>query len=113
MKKIIITAVLTLLFVSIYNPLYAHGGHVHKSELSELDIKTKARTKLIDLVKKTKIDKSWKETKIIDIKKKMFNMSEEWVVSFGNENMNDIDKKILYIFLNSSGEITGANYTGK
>ena len=113
MRKIIITAVLTLLFASLYNPLYAHGGHVQKSELSESDIKSKATKKVIDLVNKNKIEKSWLKAPVLEVNKKMFKTSEEWVVSFGNESMSDIDKKILYVFLSTGGKITGANYTGK
>ena len=113
MKKIIITAVLTLSFMSLYNPLYAHGNHVHKSEISESDIKSKATKKVSQLVKKSKIDKSWLKAPVLEVKKKTFKTKEEWVVSFGNENMSDIDKKILYVFLSTGGKITGANYTGK
>ena len=42
----------------------------------------------------------------------MFNKSTEWVISFGNDYLKDVEKQILYIFINMDGKVTGANYTG-
>ncbi len=111
LKKIFLSVVLVFGFTL----LQAHGGanHSHKSEkLSESDIQAKARGHITSLIKDKKVDKSWSESYLIDSELKTFGKSEEWIVSFANEKMKSVEKKILYIFVDKKGRVTGANYTG-
>jgi hypothetical protein len=47
------------------------------------------------------------------VEKKTFGNSQEWVVSFTNPKVQDVAKQTLYVFVSLTGEITGANYSGK
>ena len=97
-----------------FTPLAAHGGtHTHESsEIPETKVKNIASTYVDKLINDGKIERSWAKSSIIDSEKKIFNKNVEWVVSFGNDYLNDVEKQILYIFVNMDGKVTGANYTG-
>ena len=106
---------LSIVLIFGYTFLNAHGGanHSHKSEkISESDIQEIAREQIAILVEAKKIDKSWVDSYLIDTELKTFGKVEEWVVSFANEKMSSVEKKILYIFVTQKGRVTGANYTG-
>ena len=107
-------AIFTLLITFGFTPLIAHGGaHTHKSsEIPEEKIKDIATAYMNKLVNESKIERSWLKSSIIDSEKKLFNKSTEWIISFGNDYLKDVEKQILYIFVNMDGKVTGANYTG-
>lgn len=106
-KKILILA---MLIIGL-NPLYAGGGHSHAPAVSVATIKTVAKDEVIRLAQAVKIDKSWAKEDISKIEK--YNHGHEWRVIFKNKQIKDMQKQTLYIFVNTSGKITGANYTGK
>ena len=108
-----IISFITLLTFGI-STLSAHGGgstHRHKG-ISEVKIKSIASEHLLKLIKENKIDKSWSKSSIINSEKKIFHKNVEWVISFGNDYLSNVEKQILYIFVSMDGKITGANYTG-
>ena len=114
-KTTIITAGLSL------TPLFAGAGHNHgehghshtKKEMSKSDIQINAKKYLLVLVEKKKIDTSWSNASMGDTEKKRFGHHIEWVVSFSNPKTKDKTKQTLYIFLYLSGDVTGANHSGK
>ena len=90
--------------------LYAHGGHNHKSKSAIQQI---AKKKIAQLIRNSKIDKSWSSPYILNTKKKQFGNKTEWVVSLENSYIKDKTKQIIYVFVGEDGEVNGANYTGK
>ena len=115
MKKFIKTVVITAVLACGINPLYAgagHDGHSH-AEVTKVLAKEKATNEINKLVRANKIDKSWSEASVLNIEKKKFKNSMEWVASFQNKKIKDSTKQIIYIFVNMHGGITGANYSGK
>ena len=114
MKRLLkIVAFIALLTIGI-STLSAHGGgSTHKHEgISEAKIKSIASEHMLKLINEKKVDKSWSKSSIINSEKKIFNKKVEWVVSFGNDYLSNVEKQILYIFVSQDGKITGANYTG-
>ena len=112
--KLFKIAILTLLLTFGFTSLAAHGGsHSHlSSETTEAKVKDVARVYVDKLVSEGKIERSWLKSSIINSEKKIFNKNVEWVVSFGNDYLKDVEKQILYIFINMDAKVTGANYTG-
>ena len=112
--KLFKIAVLALLLTFGFTPLIAHGGtHTHKSsEIPEAKVKDIASAYVDKLVNEGKIERSWSKSSIINSEKKIFNKNVEWVISFGNDYLSNVEKQILYIFISMDGKITGANYTG-
>lgn len=112
--KLFKIAIFALLLTFGLSPLSAHGGsHSHaSSEIPEAKIKDIAVSYLDKLVNGGKIERSWLKSSVIDSEKKIFNRTREWVISFGNDYIKDVEKRILYIFITIDGKVTGANYTG-
>lgn len=118
MKKLVKSTALTLALS--LTTLYAGSGHSHEQghthtqkKVTKSSIEKISKQKLMKLLKSKKIDQSWLNTSILDIKKKKFNSKYEWVVTYHNKNIKNKDKQTLYIFVNEYGKVTGANYTGK
>lgn len=120
MKTLIKTAIVAVALTC--GTLYAGGDHSHDGEhghshtqveAGKADIKNGAIQELESLVQKGKIDKSWSNIPVSDMKKKQFHHNTEWVVSFKNKEVKDKTKQTLYIFFSLYGKTTGANYTGK
>ncbi|MEX1099174.1 MAG: DUF6488 family protein [Bacteriovoracaceae bacterium] len=97
-------------------------GHSHKKKRShghshQANAVSKEKTVEIGknhverLIKKGKIDDSWKSAKHDKSEKKKYGDRVEWVVTFNNEK--GVKGKKLYIFLKESGEFVAANFTGK
>lgn len=111
--KLFRITIFTLLLTLGFTPLAAHGSHTHKSsEIPEAKVKDIANAYVDKLVNDAKIERSWLKSSIIGSQKKLFNKHTEWVISFGNDYLKDVEKQILYIFINMDGKVTGANYTG-
>ena len=92
------------------------GGHGHSHtqvEVTKAAIKDMAPKELMRLVTKGKLDKSWLNIPVTNIKKKQFHHNVEWVVSFKNKEIKDKAKQNVYIFFSLYGKKTGANHTGK
>ena len=111
--KLFKVAIFTMLLAFGFTPLAAHGSHTHQSsEIPEEKIKDIAGAYVEKLVYDSKIERSWLKSSVIDSEKRLFNKSTEWVISFGNDYLKNVEKQILYIFINMDGKVTGANYTG-
>lgn len=118
MKTLVKTTVIVMALT--FTTLYAGGNHAHgnghghtQTEVNKDSIKNTANKELTRLVKYGKIDDSWKNRPILNMKKKQFHHNMEWVVSYKNKDIKDTKKQTLYIFVSLYGQITGANYTGK
>ena len=119
MKTLIKTTIVAVALTC--GTLYAGSGHSHDGnghghtqvEVSKAAIKNMAPKELMRLVEMGKIDKSWLNTPVADIKKKQFHHNMEWVVSFKNKEIKDKNKQNVYIFFSLYGKMTGANHTGK
>jgi len=118
MKRLIKATVVTLALglTSVYaSGSHSHGNghsHTHK-EVSQKTIKGQANNVLLGLIKKGKINNSWLNAPIKDMKKKQFHHNMEWVVSYENKKVTNKEKQTLYIFVSLIGKITGANHSGK
>ena len=117
--KTLIKATVVTLALSL-TTLYAGSGHSHDGghshsqvKVNQEVVKKQANKELTRLVKSGKVDNSWSNTPIKDMKKKQFHHNTEWVVSYENKRITNKAKQTLYIFVSLTGKITGANHTGK
>ena len=116
MKRLIKTALVSVILVCVYNPLHAHGGakHSHATEkVSEEKIQSIATQEVVRLANANKISRSWLSAPRKNIRKTIFGDKMEWVVSYKNKLLQEKSKRVLYIFVTLDGKISGANYTGK
>ena len=120
MNKLIKTSLITAILACGFNPLYAGAGHDHghehshdKKEVTQSYAEKEATEEVKKLLQYKKIDASWIDTPILNVEKKKFKNKMEWVISYKNKNIKDVNKQTLYIFVNLYGEIKGANYSGK
>ncbi|EDZ62005.1 hypothetical protein SMGD1_0074 [Sulfurimonas gotlandica GD1] len=119
--KTLIKATAVTLALS-FTTLYAGSGHSHDGEhghshaqakVSQSVVKKQANQGLTRLIQSGKVEKSWSNIPIKDMNKKQFHHNMEWVVSYENKKITNKTEQTLYIFVSLTGEITGANYTGK
>ena len=121
------TTIVGLLLAS--GTLYGHGSHKHAAhgdapmpdelstehiqKVSTEEIQRVAHKQLMSLIEKEKIEKSWSDIPVLNMEKKQFHRTTEWVVSYKNKEIKDEMKQTLYIFVSLFGKVTGANHTGK
>jgi DNA-binding MarR family transcriptional regulator len=110
MRKTIKALVVTLLLTLGFTSAYAGSGHSHAS--SKMTIERNAKYELGQLIKKGKLEQSWKNAKQTSMEKQGL-ISKEWVIGFTNESVTDAKKRVLYIYLTTYGKFIGANYNGK
>ena len=127
MERLIKTTIVVLTLAS--GTLYAHGSHEHAGhgynhtqeelstehiqKVSTKEIQRIAHKQVMNLIEKEKIEESWSNTPVLNMKKKQFHRNTEWVVTYKNKEIKDQMKQTLYIFVNLYGKVTGANHTGK
>ena len=87
-------------------------GHSH-GPISKEQAVNKAEKRLISLVSKGKVDKSWQGKKAAGAQKKTYDGKEEWVVTFNNPALSDKSKQTLYMFFKLDGHYLATNSTGK
>jgi hypothetical protein len=108
---------LPLLAMLLLGTTPALGGpghdHSHGPKISAAKAKVVAAKKVEQLIKKGKLDATWKATKPNPPTQKSFGHGPEWVVSFDNPKAKDKKKAKLYIFVSLQGKVLGANFTGK
>lgn len=92
--------------------IFAHGGHDHEP-MDQAKAISKAKVVVSQMVKKGKLEESWKTVKSVKASKKAFKEGDEWLISFENKTVKDSSKSTLYVFLTLSGEYLAANFTGK
>lgn len=115
MKTFIAALSLSFLLSGAY--AIAGAGHDHGHSHAQVPVsqeaaKLNASRIISTLIEADKIDESWVAVKAESVEKKMLNGSPEWVVTFLNENIADMDKQRLYVFLTEGGEYIAVNYTG-
>ena len=111
MKALILLFSLVLPITTFAGPGGGHS-HDHSAPATTQDkTQTIGKVHVARLVKAGKLDKSWNDAVYDKPEKKIFNGSEEWVVTFTNEK--SIKEKKLFVFLRKSGEFVAANFTGK
>jgi hypothetical protein len=94
----------------------AHDDHHHKAPpkapISEEEVKTRAQEELQRLVTDQKVEASWKEAgKLKSVEQKKKGSKKEWLATFENDTV--AEKKLLYVFLSTTGDFVAANFTGK
>ena len=92
--------------------VYAHGGKAHSdSKVTPLAAVQKAAGLFDKLVSKGKLDASWEiNLRSITVYSQQRGAQWEWVVKFYR---TEGTPEAVYIFLDSSGEYTGSNFTGQ
>ncbi len=110
MTKTFKKLIMTLLLILGMSSAYAGSGHSH--DASESLIINNAKYELLNLIKKGKFNKTWKNAKRLNIIKQGFFSNKEWVVSFKNDSVKNISKQIVYIYFTSYGKFKGVNYKG-
>ena len=60
-----------------------------------------------------KIDEEWKKAKLLKLEKIKAGNSFQWKASFSAENLKDVKKSTLYIFMQADGKYVAGNFTGK
>jgi len=112
-----------IIFVSVFilgsTSLFAGAGHEHKHDgshahgsISSEKAETKATKRVKRLADAGKIDKSWAQVKASSVAQKTYAKGPEWVVTFKNTNVSDVNKQSLYLFYSLDGHYIAANYTG-
>lgn len=114
-----IQATVFCFFLSLFSVVVFAGanhdhGHSHSHDpVSQTQAEKAAIKSIANLIKKGKVDSSWKSIPVSKSEKKKFGDKMEWVVSFKNDKVSDASKQTLYVFLSLTGEYIAANYTGK
>lgn len=93
----------------------AHGDHEPQRPrpvVSEETAKELAKESVKRLVADKKVPESWTAIAVKRIEKRTYEKGDwEWLVTFENPKLKE--NKVLYVFLASTGEFSGANFTGK
>lgn len=116
LQRSLIIAALTILTLTAGNSHAEinHHGHNHKTEPID---RAAAETKAIEMknkfIKKKVIDESWKDIKVDTSYTEMYDGKEEWVITFKNDEIKDVKKQKLYVFLKIDGKYIAANFTGE
>lgn len=118
MKKIIYTAIFSILSLPTLAPVASYAGpgescHFHGSKAaSEAIILQCAAQRKDSLVKSGKLDKSWSPIKHASIAYIDGKKGKEWKVDFINPDALDKNKTNLFLFFTPPGNFIAANHTG-
>lgn len=89
-------------------------GHSHSyTPVNQEKAQENATEIVAALVKRDKLNKSWKAVISSSVEKITVKGNPEWIVVFENKNITDADKQKLYVFLTLGGDYIAANFTGK
>lgn len=101
------------IFVFSATPIFAGGGGIDEYA-TETQVRNEAKKAVASIIEKGKIDSSWANIEPAEAKEQMGRSGlYEWTVIFKNPNIVDEEKKILYVILNTSGQVLRANFSGK
>ncbi|TBV80702.1 MAG: hypothetical protein EYX74_05315 [Desulfobulbaceae bacterium] len=112
MRKIIFG--LIMLVVLVAAPVHggpAGRGHDHSAELSQSQILAKASAFVAMIAGAGKLEDSWIGVKPQEAQKDK--RRHQWVVTFFNPEVKNLEKQTLYMFLDLSGNYIAANFTGR
>jgi hypothetical protein len=112
MKLIYALTALVLTFTAQTGFAHGDAAHSHGPVIKVAKAQSTASSRMEELVKKGKIEKSWSGAKANKPAQKDFGHGKEWIVTFDNKAARDKSKSKLYIFVNNQGKITGSNFTG-
>ncbi len=90
-----------------------HGHSHEKKPISKENLTIRANKQIEHLVKIGKIDKSWTQIKVSEIKEEVFSNKKEWLLIYSNKEISDTSKQNLYLFYTLGGRYIAANHTGK
>ena len=100
-------------------PVIAGGSHSHDADgghnlasMTRDEAINKASLKVNKLADAGKIDATWSGVKAVSAEQKVYEKGPEWVVIFKNDKVDDVSRKILYLFYTTGGHYIAANYTG-
>ncbi len=113
MRKVIICLfTMFALTITVANAGPGHN-HDHSPPITKEKAIEKATASVKNIVKKGKIDATWKDVVANSCEKHKIKHGFEWKVIFKNPKVKDKTKQTLYVFLTSSGKYIAANFTGK
>lgn len=114
MKTFITALIFSTLLGTATAPAIAGPGEGHSHHhITKAKVAYKAKTHLIKLAKKNKVDKTWAGKISTSVEKKTYDGKEEWLVTFNNPDLADKSKQTLYMFFSLDGHYLATNYTGK
>lgn len=108
MKNIIKLLITAFILTFGTTNLMAGAGHSHNAD--EAKIERNAKAKIVNLIKKQKLDTSWNESKLVSMKKKLYGGKSEWIVTYKNNQVADTSRQTIYVYLTSYGKVIGANF---
>ena len=108
MKRTINAIVVTLVLLFSSSAYAQQASATHSHVASKQKIEKYAKRALNALAAKGKIEKSWENQKITNIKK----VGKEWIVEFKNSSIKEKRKAKLSLYLTTYGKVKGANYSG-
>jgi|TARA_R110002110_G_C13470277_1_gene720493 hypothetical protein len=100
--------IFSLIFCSLS---HAHEGS-HEHVLDKNAVITKAQEMISTAIEKKKIDPSWGDAKLEEVKTITIKSTDEWFLKFTNPKINP-PKRHLYLFFTLDGKFLAMNYTGK
>lgn len=65
------------------------------------------------MVQRGDLAKSWAAIKITEAKQRTYNNEKEWIVILTNPQEKEQNRKTLYIFLDTFGDVVDMNFTGQ
>ena len=89
------------------------GSHKISSKINKDTALDYSRKVIADLIKRGKLDQSWKNASLKTVSTKVYKKKPEWVVTYANIAEKDASKSTLYVFLSQYGDYLGANFTGE
>ena len=102
-----------ILLVFSATQIYAGGGGVDEYA-TEIQVRNEAKKAVASIIEKGKIDASWANIEPAEAKEQMGRRGlYEWTVTFINPDIADKEKQVLYVILNTTGQVPRANFSGK
>jgi hypothetical protein len=112
MKNMIQIILLSFIFISV--SVDAHpDGHEKPQAISKEQAITTATYRIKLMVENGTLDKSWGSAKVENTVFERRDSRFNWIVSFDVPKKTDENKKILFVYLTSTGYFISTNFTGK
>ncbi|MGI1670775.1 MAG: DUF6488 family protein [Neptuniibacter sp.] len=89
----------------------AHSSHGPKEPISQAQAEVKAELVIKRLVKKYKLDRSWKEAQLVAASQQEKAQGQVWIIQYTTSSASDADKKSLYVVLDEMGNTLSATHS--
>ncbi|MEQ1708194.1 MAG: DUF6488 family protein [Terricaulis sp.] len=109
----IFLSALALAFAAV-GPAYAHPEHdMYGTENPRLMAVTSAMSVVDRLVERGAVEASWRGREPVSANLRQRNDATEWVVTFQNDAIRNLEQRTLYVMLTQGGVYLAANYSGE